>query len=51
TWTVRENDTLGDLAVDLDVPGGWPALYELNREAIGEDPDLIQPGLVLRLPS
>ncbi|MEV7770679.1 transglycosylase family protein [Kitasatospora sp. NPDC086791] len=51
TWTVRENDTLADLAEHLRIPGGWPALYALNRGAIGEDPDLIQPGLVLDLPS
>ncbi|MFJ6623373.1 transglycosylase family protein [Kitasatospora sp. NPDC091335] len=51
TWTVRENDTLAELAESLDVPGGWTALYELNRDTIGEDPDLIQPGQVLELPS
>ncbi|MEU4119578.1 transglycosylase family protein [Kitasatospora sp. NPDC028055] len=50
-WTVREDDTLDQLAATLHVPGGWPALYALNRETVGEDPDLIQPGLVLRLPS
>ncbi|MFJ9694819.1 transglycosylase family protein [Kitasatospora sp. NPDC101183] len=50
-WTVREDDTLTDLAVALRVPGGWPALYALNRTAVGEDPDLIRPGLVLRVPS
>lgn len=50
-WTVREGDTLDQLAAALAVPGGWPALYALNRSAIGDDPDLIQPGLVLRLPS
>ncbi|MFB7905736.1 transglycosylase family protein [Kitasatospora sp. NPDC056076] len=50
-WTVREDDTLDQLAATLRVPGGWPALYELNRATVGEDPDLIQPGLVLRLPS
>ncbi|MFD5466590.1 transglycosylase family protein [Kitasatospora sp. NPDC127059] len=50
-WTVREDDTLDQLAATLNVPGGWPALYALNRAAIGEDPDLIQPGMVLRLPS
>ncbi|MEU9077768.1 transglycosylase family protein [Kitasatospora sp. NPDC004745] len=51
TWTVREDDTLADLADALRVPGGWPALYALNRAAVGGDPDLIQPGLLLRLPS
>jgi hypothetical protein len=50
-WTVREGDTLDQLATELRVPGGWPALYALNRSVVGEDPDLIEPGLVLRLPS
>ncbi|MFF7989182.1 transglycosylase family protein [Kitasatospora xanthocidica] len=50
TWTVREDDTLTGLAERLRVRGGWPALYALNRTAIGEDPDLIQPGTVLDLP-
>ncbi|ARF81344.1 transglycosylase family protein [Kitasatospora aureofaciens] len=50
-WTVREDDTLDGLAAALNIPGGWPALYALNRSTIGDDPDLIQPGLVLRLPS
>ncbi|MFE4976282.1 transglycosylase family protein [Kitasatospora sp. NPDC056651] len=51
TWTVRKNDTLDDLAERLDIAGGWPALYDLNRETIGEDPNLILPGQVLDLPS
>ncbi|SOB85313.1 LysM peptidoglycan-binding domain-containing protein [Streptomyces sp. 1331.2] len=51
TWTVRDGDTLTDLAERLRVPGGWPALYALNRSTIGEDPDLIQPGTVLDLPA
>jgi nucleoid-associated protein YgaU len=50
-WTVREDDTLDQIATELRVPGGWPALYALNRSVVGEDPDLIEPGLVLRLPS
>ncbi|MFI9362005.1 transglycosylase family protein [Kitasatospora sp. NPDC053057] len=50
-WTVREDDTLDGLAAALNIPGGWPALYALNRSVVGDDPDLIQPGLVLRLPS
>ncbi|MFI9325511.1 transglycosylase family protein [Kitasatospora aureofaciens] len=50
-WTVREDDTLDGLAAALNIPGGWPALYALNRSTVGDDPDLIQPGLVLRLPS
>ncbi|MQS11250.1 LysM peptidoglycan-binding domain-containing protein [Streptomyces kaniharaensis] len=50
-WRVREGDTLGDIAETLRIAGGWPALYELNRNTVGKDPDLIQPGMRLRLPS
>ena len=31
----------------LRVPGGWPALYAANRQAIGPDPDVIHPGTML----
>jgi LysM repeat protein len=33
------------------VRGGWPALYAANRDVIGPDPDIIQPGTVLALPA
>ena len=29
---------------------GWHALYDANRRRLGDDPDLIRPGTVLRLP-
>lgn len=48
---VGQDDTLFGLADTLRLPGGWPALYEANRDVVGDDPDLIQPGMVLRLPS
>ncbi|WP_043472690.1 transglycosylase family protein [Kitasatospora sp. MBT66] len=50
TWTVRDDDTLDSIAEQLQVPGGWQALYEQNRAVLGEDPDLIQPGQELTLP-
>ncbi|MGW2253405.1 transglycosylase family protein [Kitasatospora sp. NPDC001660] len=50
-WRVREDDTLAGIADALGLPGGWPALYDLNRSVVGDDPDLIQPGMLLRLPS
>ncbi|MGD0603139.1 MAG: hypothetical protein ABSA53_05990 [Streptosporangiaceae bacterium] len=31
-------------------PGGWQAIYQLNRGVIGANPDLITPGQVLNLP-
>ncbi|MFD5087944.1 transglycosylase family protein [Kitasatospora sp. NPDC058201] len=50
TWTVRDDDTLDTIAGLLRLPGGWPALYERNRTALGDDPDLIRPGQQLVLP-
>ena len=49
-YVVQPGDTLSGLAVRLSVPGGWQALYAANRTAIGPDPDVIHPGLALRLP-
>jgi hypothetical protein len=50
TYTVRAGDTLSGIAAQLQIAGGWPALYELNRSVIGPDPNLILPGQVLQLP-
>jgi LysM repeat protein len=50
TWSVRPGDTLSAIATALGVPGGWQALYTLNRQAIGPNPDLIRPGTILTLP-
>jgi nucleoid-associated protein YgaU len=29
---------------------GWREIYELNKDVIGKNPDLIQPGMELNLP-
>jgi hypothetical protein len=44
---VRPGDTLWDLAGQSHA---WHRIYELNRDRIGPDPDLIRPGQRLRLP-
>lgn len=41
-WKLAEQH-LGDAA-------RWPELYQLNRDAIGDNPNLLQPGQRLRLP-
>ena len=55
---VRAGDTLWALA-ERALPAGaddgavtarWHLIYDLNRDRIGADPDLIQPGQRLRLP-
>jgi LysM repeat protein len=49
-YTVTAGDTLTGIAAALGTPGGWPALYAANRQAIGPDPDLVQAGTVLTIP-
>lgn len=49
TYTVVRGDSLSKIAAKLGFPGGWKALYELNREVIGPDPNIIKPGQVLNL--
>ncbi|MEU2109121.1 transglycosylase family protein [Streptomyces sp. NPDC019507] len=49
-YLVRNGDNLSSIADANQVPGGWPALYEANREVVGSDEDLILPGQSLDLP-
>lgn len=56
--TVRPGDTLWSLAADhlragaddREIADACRHLYQLNRAAIGDDPDLIEPGLRLAVP-
>lgn len=50
TYTVQPGDTLSEIAAKLHTPGGWEAIYSLNRDMIGPNPNLISPGEVLKLP-
>jgi hypothetical protein len=49
-YTVKRGDTLSTIARRLHLPGGWKPLFALNKGVIGNDPDIITPGMVLRLP-
>ncbi|MEU3510501.1 LysM peptidoglycan-binding domain-containing M23 family metallopeptidase [Streptomyces longwoodensis] len=49
TYTVRSGDYLSKIATEQHVSGGWQKLYQDNREAIGDNPSLIHPGLKLSL--
>lgn len=49
TYTVRAGDNLWAIADAQELPGGWPALYEANKDELGSDPDLILPGQNLDL--
>lgn len=54
---VQPGDSLWSLTAGLLPPGapaaavaaGWRLLYAANREVVGADPDLLQPGQVLRV--
>ncbi|MFJ8947377.1 transglycosylase family protein [Streptomyces sp. NPDC102395] len=47
TYTVRDGDSLDSIADSLGIDGGWLALYDANRDAIGPDPADIAPGQTL----
>jgi murein DD-endopeptidase MepM/ murein hydrolase activator NlpD len=49
TYSVRVGDYLSKIADEQDVSGGWRKLYADNREAVGDDPSLIHPGLKLTI--
>ncbi len=53
-YVVQPGDTLSTIAGKLygDVsPGGWRAIYDANKAAIGDDPNRIEVGMRLTLPS
>lgn len=49
TYTVKEGDSLIEIADANGVKGGWKGLYEANEQVIGGDADLIKPGQNLDL--
>ncbi|MBG0850967.1 peptidoglycan DD-metalloendopeptidase family protein [Streptomyces spinoverrucosus] len=49
TYSVKVGDYLSKIADEQNVSGGWQRLYEDNREAVGQDPSLIHPGLKLTI--
>jgi len=52
-YTVVSGDSLSAIAVKFYGTGGggnWNIIYEANKEKIGDDPNLIQPGQILKIP-
>ncbi|MCH0538355.1 LysM peptidoglycan-binding domain-containing protein [Streptomyces sp. MUM 203J] len=47
-YTVVAGDTLGTIAAEQGVKGGWKKLFDLNKDIV-EDADLIYPGQKLHL--
>jgi LysM repeat protein len=52
-WELAERDlaTRGESVDDAAVAQAWPSWWAANRDAVGEDPDLIQPGTRLAPPT
>ncbi len=58
TYTVVRGDSLwrisakllGPKASDASINRAWPTLYAANADAVGSDPALIHPGMVLSVP-
>ncbi|MFJ8767819.1 transglycosylase SLT domain-containing protein [Streptomyces clavifer] len=49
TYSVIIGDSLSKIAREHSVDGGWKALYDDNRKAVGANPDLIHTGLKLTI--
>jgi nucleoid-associated protein YgaU len=51
TYTVKAGDSLSDIAQsEMGDADRWPELYAANKDAVGDNPDMIHPGLVLTIP-
>lgn len=51
TYTVRKGDTLSAIAKEhYGKASHWHAIFDANRDQL-DDPDLIRPGQVLKLPA
>jgi nucleoid-associated protein YgaU len=48
-WAIAARH-LGRDASDAEIASSWPAWFEANRAVIGDDPDALRPGQVLRPP-
>lgn len=46
-YVVKKGDSLTKIATNLEIDGGWKALYEKNKTVIGDNPNAIEPGMVL----
>ncbi|MFF6909454.1 transglycosylase SLT domain-containing protein [Streptomyces sp. NPDC012389] len=47
--SVVSGETLSKIAREHSVSGGWKELYEGNRKVVGENPNLIHPGITLTI--
>ncbi len=48
-WTIAARQ-LGPFATDVEIAQAWPRWHHENRQVIGDNPDLLLPGQLLRVP-
>lgn len=48
-YTVKPNDNLGNIARRFGIPS-WKYLYQINKDKIGDNPDMLQVGTDLKIP-
>lgn len=52
TYIVKSGDSLSHIAQsEMGDAKRWPELYAANKDAVGANPDLIHPGLELKIPA
>ncbi|MGH8776652.1 MAG: LysM peptidoglycan-binding domain-containing protein, partial [Jiangellaceae bacterium] len=49
-WDIAA-ERLGADATVAGIAADWPRWYQANRDVVGDDPDLLLPGMVLRVPA
>jgi cell wall-associated NlpC family hydrolase len=49
TYKIKAGDWLSKIAAAHNVAGGWRALFDLNSGVLGDDPDLVFPGQLIKL--
>ena len=49
TYTTQPGDTLGSISMRAGI-ASWKYLYELNKDKIGDNPDLLADGIKLDIP-
>jgi nucleoid-associated protein YgaU len=51
TYVVKSGDSLSKIAKELlGDASRWPEIYELNKDVIGDNPNLIRPGQEFKIP-
>ena len=51
SYTIKSGDTLSDIAQELlGDANRWKEIYKMNKDVIGDNPDMIHPGTKLSLP-